>query len=92
MHKPRYPRRQVSPSFPRAVIASGIPNWRMAAFVGIRHNQRLSALLHSSIVPASPLVISQLEQVAKLIGFPPDRIFLDEVALPGAHVDLQEVG
>ena len=70
------PRAALRPSFLVAVEASPIPNWELSALAGNRHPQYLSRLLHMATVPLSAAPL--LRKVALLVGYPPDRLFVDD--------------
>lgn len=83
MAYPRSLHARLNPALLPAVKDGPLPVWELAALSGVRHQARLSMLLHSETVPISAR--PELERVARLVNFPVDQIFLaDEEDRVGA--------
>jgi hypothetical protein len=77
----RTARRRVNPALLAAVLASGIPGWKIAAAVGLVHHSRFSDLINNPSIPATPVNLDRMRRIAEIVGFPPAQLFLfDEEA------------
>ena len=68
-----FPRPKLNPEF-RLAVQTAMRDKRpsgavLTLRVGFSHQSRLSNLLHSHRVVASPLVVSQLQKTAQVVGF-----------------------
>ena len=74
------PRRPLNPWLRRALRHSGKRAVSIAVVAGFTQKQHLYFQLHEEYVSATPCLVKRLRRVAEAIGFPPDKIFLDEAA------------
>ena len=72
------PRRRLNPALVAAVRASAVPRWQLAEKAGFPQAQQFSTLIHSVFVVASPRTVNRIKLLAAYLGYPPDRIFIDE--------------
>src|SRR6266849_11086178 len=80
--QPRAPRRPLSPILLRRVAASNINKKVIAAAAGFPDYSLFYNMLRSEKIVATALTVGRLLQVADLVGFPRDEVFLDEPPQP----------
>ena len=76
-----FPRLKIDRRVRVAVRDSGVPGHRLACILGFHHS-KMSALVNARSVPATPSNIECLQQIADVIGYPRDRIFVHPPSTP----------
>jgi hypothetical protein len=79
VRRPPAPRRQLNPQLLRAVARAPINKGALATAAGFSHYSNFFVTLRAATVPATPLLVGRLKELARLVEFPVDQIFLDEV-------------
>jgi hypothetical protein len=72
------PRRPLNPALLRRVEQSGKSITGLALAAGFPHYPQFYVVLREEKVIATPLLVDRLTRLARVLGFPPDQIFLDE--------------